>query len=389
MLQQKSSEVIMRRNGGLAFIITIIIAYAQWLSSGLHPLFSTRAIVILFLGLVYIGASIWVINSDLPKSKIIILGFIGIQVLLGLVIVYLSEGTTWLLIFPIVSQVVIALPGLESWLLNGAIYIVLLSGLSILEGGFNWQVAFGLTCGMVFVILFSQMVLSEQKNRSEVERLYAELSAATHKLRAYMVKAEELAILQERNRLARDIHDGLGHYLTALNMQIKAAQALLSQDQSQVMETLAKAQSLAESALSDIRNSVAVLRGEPSLSQPLPDALESLLLECRAEGLVTEIITKGDYRLLTPQSDLTLYRVAQEALTNVRKHALASRVDVTLFYASDKVNLTICDNGIGSNNPEGGYGLLGLRERVQILHGTVTIRTELRHGFCVEVELPG
>jgi signal transduction histidine kinase len=204
-----------------------------------------------------------------------------------------------------------------------------------------------------------------------------------------MVKAEELATLQERNRLARDIHDGLGHYLTALNMQIKAAQAVLKQDQPQVMDALVKAQNLAESALSDVRNSVAVLRGEPSLSQPLPDAIESLLLECRAEGLVAEIVTKGNYRLLTPQLDLTLYRVTQEALTNVRKHALASRVDVTLQYEADKVCLSVCDNGIGADNPEGGYGLLGLRERVQLLHGRVTIRTELRHGFCVEVELPG
>jgi signal transduction histidine kinase len=155
------------------------------------------------------------------------------------------------------------------------------------------------------------------------------------------------------------------------------------------MDALAKAQTLAEGAMSDVRNSVAALRGDPNLSQPLPDAIESLLSECRAEGLVAELKTTGEYRLLVPQADLTLYRAAQEALTNVRKHALASRVDVTIDYDADMVCLTVCDNGIGTDKPEGGFGLFGLRERVQVLHGHVAIRTAPRQGFCIEVELPG
>jgi signal transduction histidine kinase len=121
----------------------------------------------------------------------------------------------------------------------------------------------------------------------------------------------------------------------------------------------------------------------------LPDAIESLLLECRGEGLVAELTAQGEYRPLATQADLTLYRVAQEALTNVRKHALASRVDVTLKYGDDKVYLKVYDNGIGSENPEGGYGLFGLRERIQLLNGQVSVRTALHEGFCVDVELPG
>jgi signal transduction histidine kinase len=219
--------------------------------------------------------------------------------------------------------------------------------------------------------------------------LYVELSVANRKLHEYAVKVEELATLQERNRLARDIHDGLGHYLTALNMQIKAAQAIIDQDRPRAIEALTKAQNLAEEALSDVRNSVATLRGEPSLSQPLPEAIESLLIECRADGLVADLKISGNYRLLASEADLTLYRAAQEALTNVRKHALASRVDVTIIYDVDRVCLTVCDNGIGADKLEGGFGLLGLRERVQLLHGQVSVRTAIRQGFCIEVEMPG
>jgi signal transduction histidine kinase len=390
MAKQESSEVLMRRNGGLAFFITVLVAYAQWLSSGVHSMTSMQAIVLLILGSIYLGLGITFIYSKIPTSQSILLGYIGVQVILGMIIIYLGKGTTWLVIFPIVSQVVIMMPRRGAWLINGAIYLSALLILWFLEGGqFNWQLVLGLFCGMVFVILFSQIVLSEQNMRNELERLYVELSVANRKLHEYAVKVEELATLQERNRLARDIHDGLGHYLTALNMQIKAAQAIIDQDRPRAIEALTKAQNLAEEALSDVRNSVATLRGEPSLSQPLPEAIESLLIECRADGLVADLKISGNYRLLASEADLTLYRAAQEALTNVRKHALASRVDVTIIYDVDRVCLTVCDNGIGADKLEGGFGLLGLRERVQLLHGQVSVRTAIRQGFCIEVEMPG
>jgi len=388
-MMRQSSEVLMRRNGGVAFIVTVLIAYAQWISTGIHPLTSLRAIALLVLGIVYLGLGIILINSSIPDSRRPLLGYIGVQVFLAMVIVYLGESTTWLVIFPIVSQVVITLPRREALLVNGAIYLGLLWMLWFWNNGkFNWQVAFGLLCGMVFVILFSHIVLSEQNFRGDIERLYTELSAANKKLREYAIQVEELAVVQERNRLARDIHDGLGHYLTALNMQIKAAQALLDKDHLRAMDALTKAQSLAEGALSDVRQSVAALREDPALSQPLPEAVDSLLSECRTEGLVAELKTTGEYRLLPPQADMTLYRVAQEALTNVRKHALASRVDLILQYGVDTVCLTVRDNGIGADVPEGGFGLFGLRERVQLLHGNMSIRTAPQRGFCIEVELP-
>lgn len=166
-------------------------------------------------------------------------------------------------------------------------------------------------------------IITEQKSLHEVERLNNQLSDANRKLREYAVQVEELAIAQERNLLAREVHDGLGHYLTAVNMQIKATQAVLDQDRPKALDALAKAQILAEGALTDIRRSVSTLRDEPTLNQPLPEAIESLLLECRSQGLVAELSTMGNYRIVSPQADFTLYRVVQEALTNVRKHALA------------------------------------------------------------------
>ena len=92
---------------------------------------------------------------------------------------------------------------------------------------------------------------------------------------------------------------------------------------------------------------------------------------------------------LTPQVNLTLYRAAQEALTNVGKHAQASNVDLRLdYFDQGLVQLTVSDNGVGSSNSEGGFGLLGVRERVQLLNGAVRVRTVSGEGFSLEVELP-
>jgi signal transduction histidine kinase len=85
---------------------------------------------------------------------------------------------------------------------------------------------------------------------------------------------------------------------------------------------------------------------------------------------------------------LTLYRVAQEGLTNVRKHAQAGRVEVLLVYDHDKVGLTVCDDGQGRGETSNGYGLLGLRERIQLVGGTVNIHTAPEQGFRLEVEIP-
>ncbi len=96
----------------------------------------------------------------------------------------------------------------------------------------------------------------------------------------------------------------------------------------------------------------------------------------------------GKPRPLNSQVELTLYRVTQEALTNVRKHARATRVEVALSYDDDKVGLSICDDGQGISETSNGYGLLGLRERVQLVGGTIDISTALNQGYQLDVEIP-
>jgi signal transduction histidine kinase len=236
--------------------------------------------------------------------------------------------------------------------------------------------------GIVFVVVFTRVAASEREARRE-------LAEANTRLRERAAQIEDLAITKERNRLAREIHDSLGHYLTVVNVQISAAQTILDHDRTRALDHLTKAQTLTQEGLAEVRHSVAALRASPTESRPLPEALAQLAEQWNAAGLRVKFAVAGTIRPLTPQANLTLYRAAQEALTNVGKHAHATSVDLYLDYQDERlVLLQITDDGLGSTNSEGGFGLLGVRERVQLLSGAVRVRTEAGKGFSLQVSLP-
>ena len=161
-------------------------------------------------------------------------------------------------------------------------------------------------------------------------------------------------------------------------------------DHVQAREVLKKAQSLAQDGLVDVRQSVAALRTSPAEDRPLPQAIGILVDEIRAAGIETELSIRGTPRLLHPHISLTHYRAAQEGLTNVRKHSQAKSASILLDYQDEeKVCLILHDDGIGSAEYDNGFGLLGIRERTQLLGGEVRIQTAPNRGFTLTVELPG
>jgi signal transduction histidine kinase len=237
--------------------------------------------------------------------------------------------------------------------------------------------------GIVFVVVFTRVAASEREARTE-------LAEANQRLREHAAQVEELATTKERNRLAREIHDSLGHYLTVVNIQIGAAQAILAQDEPRALDHLAKAQTLTQEGLAEVRRSVAALRASPTESRPLTEALAKLVEQWKAAGMNAHLDVAGMVRSLTPHAELTLYRAAQEALTNAGKHANATQVGIMLSYGNDdSVRLRVEDDGVGNADSQGGFGLLGVRERVQLLSGEMHVRTRIGGGFALEVELPG
>ena len=243
--------------------------------------------------------------------------------------------------------------------------------------------------GLVFVTIFTQLAVNATKAQAEVQRLATELEKANQKLRQYAIQVEELATTKERNRLAREIHDSLGHYLTVINIQLEAARVVIGTDPSLALEALGKAQTLTKEGLGEVRHSVAALRASPLETSSLVEAIARLVQESCNAGIITEFKLEGEATKLSSPLELTLYRAAQEGLTNMRKHSLASQADLALDYSdSSKVRLLISDNGQGTDEMEGGFGLLGLRERVQLLNGTTLLRSAPGQGFHLELELP-
>ncbi len=378
------------RRGHLATVFVIVVSYVLTLITRPDAFALPGGVVLIGAGVAY---SFLCINgferiersgSDLDRM----IYFIS-AIFLGSVIIYLSEGTAWLILYPLVGHA--ATMSLR-WTFGISIAVALADALIffLTSSVANMVSAMlGLVAGIVFVAIFTRIAVNEIKARQEVERLARELTDANARLREYAAQVEELATTKERNRLAREIHDGLGHYFTAINMQIEAARAIMDKDRPRALDALDKAQGLTKEGLTEVRRSVAALRTSPLDGRTLSDAINALAQECRSQGLIVELTMSGNSHPLSPQAELTLYRAVEEGLTNVRKHADATRVELVLDYATQgNILLQMCDNGKGSDGAGTGFGLVGLRERVQLLGGTVETRTEQGQGFVLQVELP-
>ena len=243
--------------------------------------------------------------------------------------------------------------------------------------------------GFAFFAAISSALIQQQKDRQRAEQLLVELENAHHQLRAYATQVEALAVAEERNRLAREIHDSLGHYLTAMTMQLQAAGKLVVNDPERAAESIAKAEEMARESLAEVRRSVSALRASPVDSASLDDAIEELVQKLREGGIAVSFTTQGISRGLPIQTKTVLYRTAQEGLTNVRKHANASAVEIELAYGPEQITLTICDNGVGQRDQTGqGFGLLGLNERLVILGGSLQAGDLPEGGFRLRVAVP-
>ncbi|HEV8460760.1 MAG TPA: histidine kinase [Gaiellaceae bacterium] len=198
-----------------------------------------------------------------------------------------------------------------------------------------------------------------------------------------------LAVAEERARIARELHDEVAHAMSVIAVQADAAEGALAHDPALVADPLVAIRDTARTALADMRRVVGLLgqeharTPEPGLGR-LPDLVE----QARRSGLDVDVHVEGEPRSLPPAVDLAAYRVVQEGLTNVRKHAGASRADIHIRYGADAVAVDVIDDGDGSGvGGGGGRGLAGIRERVALLGGHFAAESRPR-GFALCVTLP-
>ncbi len=244
-------------------------------------------------------------------------------------------------------------------------------------------------------VVLTLAALRQSAARRRAEALYQDLCQAHRQLQALHQQAQELAMTQERNRLAREIHDSIAHYLTIVNVQLEAAEKLGTDQIENALNYVQRARRLTVECLQEVRSSVASLRAPTLERLSLPKALEKLgNVFTESTGIPVEFkVNLPDTAPIAPEVALALYRTAQEGLTNVEKHAQATKVDLVLSRSGEGIELAIGDNGIGPSGhcPQGqrGFGLLGLRERVELLGGHLDFGAgDSRKGAVLKVTLP-
>jgi signal transduction histidine kinase len=284
-------------------------------------------------------------------------------------------------------------------------------------GGFHRPTATLVTIwvllGFVDVVLigvFTMLGVKVGEQNEARKGMIAELAEANHRLEEMiaentglqaqlLTQAREAGAGDERQRMAREIHDTLAQGLTGIVTQLEAAQQSTSDAERE--RRIGNAKRLARDSLAEARRSVQALRPRALENSRLPEALAGEVARWSAtSGVAGEVETTGEARVLHPEVEVTLLRVAQEALANVAKHAGASRAGVTLSYMEDVVSLDVRDDGTGfavtasnghlngENPAAGGFGLIAMRQRVTRLAGQLEIESEPGAGTAVSASLP-
>jgi len=393
MEQEKKASFSLTTGTDLAFALVVFISFFTIFSSA--PITKPIAIlVIVFLGIAYVTFGIYgFAYAQKSKSHLTKLGYFIVQLFLGGCIVYFGEGAgiNALVLLPLVAHTAMILDQDRVLIVNVGIIATYILSVFAYSGSLQevWKGAPFFFTGQVVILIFTQMAVTELNARIRLESLAEELSVANKHLQEYADRVKELTITQERNRMAREIHDGLGHYLTILNMELKAAAATFTKNRKKSEKMIDNAIHITSDALIDVRNSVFALRQEPGQIKPLIERMQAIADASSSNEMTFKLIVLGNPIQVPPQIDLTLYRAAQEMANNAIKHSGASKVDLTLDYSNSKEIFLSCeDNGQGSKSFENGFGIVGLQERVKLLNGEVEINTVPDLGFKITMRIP-
>lgn len=240
---------------------------------------------------------------------------------------------------------------------------------------------------MLFFLMLNVLILIiaafAQHNKQEKERkdtLYKELLDAHKKLKEYTDVQKRLSVIEERNRIARDIHDTLGHNMTALIMQLQMAEHYMKTDSPKSEELLMNSLKTAKDSLSGIREVVETLRGKESALSP--DKAIKILVDEFSEKTGAEIDLKINGEVTKNYgANTAIYHILQEALTNAVRHGNATRIWAELNYSNNFIKFNIKDNGSGAEVLNEGFGMKGIRERVKSFNGNVEF--ESCNGFYI------
>ncbi|RLT41991.1 MAG: sensor histidine kinase [Chloroflexi bacterium] len=318
----------------------------------------------------YLGTQLIILVFALSYSAIFIFLFYVLSVQ-TLMLLPLRIGLRWVLLYTLITALVNFYHDFQPYedlvtsLINGA--------------------------GFFFFGVFGNALVRAQQARDESQRILSELTDAHTRLQRYAEQAENLAVAEERNRLAREMHDTLGHRLTVSIVQLEGAGRLLERDSLRAGQMIQTVREQLVEGLAELRATLASLRDSGMSGTSLTKSLQTLVAEfTQATGLIVHLSLPNNLIALDEARRMTLYRTAQEALTNSQRHAAAQTVWLAVEQNSSAVTLCVEDDGVGMQAAEftPGIGLRGMQERAQQLGGSLTIDASPRGGVRLALTIP-
>jgi len=374
--------------------LTLIVAVMYFVSLFSAPALRQPLDWLIFTALVIVHLVLHWRLEKICKLRFGILGYILIQGVLAFVIAWMSGtvGMVFALFMGLIGEG-FALLGLTWRGFLTILYYLLLSLINFIyftgiENAIWW--ALGTLPIVLFVGIYVILYMRQTEAREHAQALAGELETANRQLSEYAARVEDLTIANERERMARELHDTLSQGLAGLILQLEAADAHLSQQHPEKASAIVQqAMQRARATLADSRRAISDLR------QASPDELEEALrLETTYFTQSTGIPCTFQAGSLPPVPDLVkevVLRSASELLTNISRHANASEAWLELTATPTHLQLCIQDNGVGfdpQHIPAGHYGLLGVRERVRLAGGGLTLDSAPQQGTIIKVELP-
>jgi signal transduction histidine kinase len=253
-----------------------------------------------------------------------------------------------------------------------------LAGIALPHSSVHKAIPFTIIEGAVMLLV--RRVVGDRERRAQVAERERDVAARE-------------AVVEERSRIARELHDVIAHHVSMIVVQAGAERSVLSDANASTREVLQTVEQSGRSALTEMRRLLGMLRDdatEPLAPQPALGDVPILVDQLRGAGLHVELNVDGEPRELPIGIELSAYRIVQEALTNALKHAGDARVNVHVGYGQDSLEIEIVDDGTGGRSPvsSGGHGLAGMRERVALYGGRIDAGRRQNGGFAVRVVLP-
>lgn len=376
----------------ILLLTSIIFITGNYVAIGSWQFYTT----ILLFSLILIANIFWrMVEEKLKSNELSNIAFIVFCVLISLSIAWIGKYYNIVfMIFMITAQAFIVLRYKIASIIIAVFVVVYLAIMWLIgfdiEGMLNISIA--LAVGLVFVITLSIVLRRYAEQTTRSESLAKQLQLANQELVEARQKEKELAASEERVRLARDIHDGLGHHLTALNIQLQAAIKMFETQPEKSLEAIQICRQEAKAALDEIRHSVAIMRRSPLDGKSLKQAIRYLVGNFElSTGQRVDLDIAEDIDFSDRQISDTIYRTIQEGLTNIQKHAKQfTKIRISIRLMNQLIHLEIEDNGLSleHENYGKGFGLAGIRERAELMGGEMTMDTKNGQGFGILVKIP-